>query len=121
VGEAAEGTITDCLKSSDLIIRGWGTYFELDYTYQSVTFNGHGNCAFFLYEKEYFGGAFGKFKGYYGAQAKLQPWNGPVTTFQENSLCRNFNMSYFKNSTQSIETNDTCWHNQNRANQSVLR
>jgi len=110
--------VKDCLKSSDLIIRGWGTYFELDYTYKSVTFNGHGNCAFYLYQGEYFKGKVGRFRGYYSEQEASREWNGPS---DPSTLCRNFNMSYFENSTLSIETNDTCWAKQHRANQSVLR
>merc|ERR1719410_30707 len=118
VGESAEGTEQNCLRSSDLIVRGWGSYFELDYTYKSVTFNGHGNCGFFLYSEEYFTGATGKFNGYYKSQDADKPWNGPSNP---STLCRNFNMTYFHDSTRSLETNDTCWASQTRANQSVLR
>lgn len=118
VDEKEGGTVENCLKSSDLIVRGWGTYFELDYTYKSVTFNGHGNCKFFLYEKEYFTGAVGTFNGHYNPHATNRPWNAESNA---STLCRNFNMSYFNDQTNSLETNDTCWAKQNRANQSVLR
>jgi len=117
--EACKANPAACRKSSDLIVRGMGTYFELDYTYKSVRFNGWGNCNFFLYEKEFFRGEKGLFKGYYAGYDPKKPWNS--NTSDPGTLCRNFNMDYFNNETNSLETNDTCWQNQSRQAQNVLR
>jgi len=104
--------------TTDLIVRGYGTYFELDHNYKSVKFNGWGNCGFFLYQKPWFKGKTGKFRGYYtGTDQQQKPWNAENQNF--NSLCRNINMDFFEGTTGSLETNDTCWGNANRANQTV--
>jgi len=105
--------------TTNLIVRGWGTYFELDYNYKSVKFNGWGNCGFFLYEKPWFKGKTGKFRGHYTkGMWQDKQWNSKDQDF--GSLCRNINMEYFNNRTGSLETNDTCWGNAKRANQTVL-
>jgi len=99
--------------TTNLIVRGWGSYFELDRTYKSVEFNGYGNCAFFLYEKMFFQGQLGHFRGYLNEKAG-HPWNAKSKT---NTLCRNINLTYFNGKTGSLETNDTCWENSYRKNQ----
>jgi len=99
--------------TTNLIVRGWGTYFELDRTYASVKFNGYGNCALFLYEKRWFQGETGHFRGYLNETAGHR-WNAPSDS---STLCRNINLPFFNNQTGSLETNDTCWENANRANQ----
>jgi len=106
--------------TTNLIVRGIGTYFELDHNYKSVRFNGWGNCRFRLYEKPWFKGATGNFKGYYtGADSYSKPWNAANDEQNFGTLCRNINMTHFK-TTGSLETNDTCWGNAKRANQSLL-
>jgi len=105
--------------TSNLIVRGWGTYFELDRTYKSVKFNGYGNCAFFLYEKPWFQGERGHFRGYWTGNEKNRPWNGKRTPFAgPGNLCRNINVEHFNQKTGSLETNDSCWETQNRTKQS---
>jgi hypothetical protein len=104
--------------TTDLIVRGWGTYFELDHNYKSVKFNGHGNCGFFLYEKEWFKGKVGKFRGLFNGDYAGKPWNAK-SDYKE-SLCRNINLEWFKGTTGSLETNDTCWGNAGRKNQTQL-
>jgi len=105
--------------TTDLIVRGWGTFFELDHNYKSVRFNGWGNCKFLLYEKPWFKGVNGSFKGHYtGVDQADKPWNAVNQDFS--SLCRNINLDYFNGKTGSLETADTCWGNALRANQTVL-
>jgi len=101
--------------TTDLIVRGWGTYFELDHNFRSVKFNGYGNCGFFLYEKEWFKGNVGKFRGFFNGDTKNKPWN--ADSDYKNSLCRNINLDYFHGTTKSLETNDTCWGNAGRTAQ----
>jgi len=101
------------IPTTNLIVRGWGTYFELDHNYQSVKFNGYGNCGFFLYSEEWFRGKIGKFRGYYNNEMWPQKmWNSKNQNVD--SMCRNFNMTWFGNRTGSLETNDTCWGNASR-------
>merc|ERR1719219_2138023 len=93
--------------TTDLIVRGIGTYFELDHTYKSVRFNGWGNCRFTLYQKQWFQGINGTFKGYYtGADSVSKPWNAGNSKQNFGTLCRNINLEYFKGTTGSLETND---------------
>jgi len=105
--------------TSNLIVRGWGTFFELDRTYKSVKFNGHGNCAFFLYEKPWFQGAVGHFRGYWNGEPNdKRLWNDEATDKAgAHNLCRNMNMTYFHQKTGSLETNDTCWTDAKRTRQ----
>jgi len=106
--------------TTDLIVRGIGTYFELDHNYKSVRFNGWGNCRFILYEKQWFKGQKGTFKGYYtGEDSVSKPWNAENSNQNFGTLCRNINMSHFHGTTGSLETNDTCWANASRTNQTV--
>jgi len=112
-------SMTGYRPTTDLIVRGWGTYFELDHNYKSVKFNGWGNCKFLLYEKPWFKGVNGSFKGYYtGTDQAQKPWNAENQDFS--SLCRNINLEYFHGTTGSLETADTCWGNAHRTNQTVL-
>jgi len=101
--------------TTDLIVRGWGTYFELDHNYKSVKFNGYGNCGFFLYQNEWFKGKTGKFRGYYNGDYAGKPWNAKEQNLK--SLCRNINLEWFGGTTGSLETNDTCWGNAGRTAQ----
>jgi len=108
--------------TSNLIVRGWGTFFELDRNYQSVKFNGYGNCAFFLYEKPWFQGERGHFRGYWTGEgthgSEKRPWNGEKTDKAgPHNLCRNINLEHFKGKTGSLETNDSCWMTANRTRQ----
>jgi len=104
--------------STDLIVRGFGTYFELDHNYRSVKFNGYGNCGFFLYSKPWFKGKTGKFRGYFNGDYAAKPWN--AKSEYETSLCRNINLEWFQGRTGSLETNDTCWGNAGRTAQDQL-
>jgi len=105
--------------TTDLIARGYATYFELDHTYRSVKFNGHGNCRFTLHQNMWFKGANGTFRGYYTPDMKVKGWNAPNQNWS--SLCRNINVDdWFGGTTGSLETNDTCWGNAHRTNQTVL-
>jgi len=101
--------------TTDLIVRGWGTYFELDHNYKSVKFNGYGNCGFFLYQNEWFKGKTGKFRGYFNGDTDAKPWNAKSQNLS--SLCRNINLEWFGGTTGSLETNDTCWGNAGRTAQ----
>jgi len=111
--------MTGYRPTTDLIVRGWGTYFELDHNYKSVKFNGWGNCKFLLYEKPWFKGVNGSFKGYYtGTDQAQKPWNAENQNLS--SLCRNINLEYFQGTTGSLETGDTCWGNAQRTKQTQL-
>lgn len=114
---ASDPNLQPCRETSDLIVRGWGTYFELDHDYKSVRFNGYGNCGFFLYEGQSFTGKTGHFRGYYAGHSPDRPWNAPSNA---STLCRNINLTYFNGHTGSLETNDTCWLNAKRKSQSDL-
>jgi len=103
------------VATTNLIVRGFGTYFELDHIYKSVKFNGYGNCGFFLYEKPWFKGKTGKFRGYFDGDYESRPWN--AKSDYKTSLCRNINVEWFGGTTGSLETNDTCWGNAGRTSQ----
>jgi len=103
------------VATTNLIVRGWGTYFELDHSYKSVKFNGYGNCGFFLYGKKWFGPPVGKFRGYVNPNKPLPPWNAKSDF--AGSLCRNINLDFFGGAVGSLETNDTCWGNAGRTGQ----
>jgi len=106
------------VATTNLIVRGWGTYFELDHNYKSVKFNGYGNCGFFLYQKEWFRGKTGKFRGYFNGDYAGKPWN--AKSDYQTSLCRNINLEFFGGTTGSLETNDTCWGNAGRTAQNQV-
>jgi len=109
-------SMADYVATTNLVVRGFGTYFELDHNYKSVRFNGYGNCGFFLYEKEWFNGKTGKFRGYFNGDYENKPWNARGSDYK-GSLCRNINLTWFGGTTGSLETNDTCWGNAGRTAQ----
>jgi len=109
---------SEYVPTTNLIVRGWGTYFELDHNYKSVKFNGYGNCGFFLYEKAWFKGKTGKFRGYFNGDYANKPWN--AKSDYEGSMCRNINLEWFNGKTGSLETNDTCWGGANRTAQNQV-
>jgi len=113
--ESYSKDMTGYVATTNLIVRGFGTYFELDHKYKSVKFNGYGNCGFFLYEKEWFKGKTGKFRGYFDGDYEGKPWN--AKSDYKTSLCRNINLDWFGGTTGSLETNDTCWGNAGRTAQ----
>lgn len=123
--DTGEKSPTECKykATTNLIVRGWGTFFELDRNYQSVKFNGYGNCAFFLYEKPWFQGERGHFRGYWTGEethnSTYRAWNGKKTDKAgPGTMCRNINLAHFKGKTGSLETNDSCWENSRRTKQS---